>query len=536
EWAESIKRLMADLMEPDESEEELLQPLRQVLDQLMADAEAAGFDGPLGAEVIRAELDSWLATGGAAQRFLSARVTFCNMVPMRSIPARVLCLLGLNGSDFPRDQRPLGFDLMARDPLPGDRSRRDDDRQLFLEALLSAREHLHLSYVGRDQRDNSTKTPSVLIEELLAYIQGAFRAPDGVEVTKWLVIEHPLQPFSRRYYDGSDPRLYSYREDWCRAAQSRAEPGSDCFAPAPLKADPAGRSCLESEAAEGEAPAIESLEIEDLIRLLRSPAAWFLCQVLGLRGPDRELVLEESEPFVPDALEDWTLRQRLLRLAEQGRATEAPDLLRASGLLPHGAAGTLTLTQASERVAAFRQRLAPWLPEVLEPLELDLEAAGVRLVGWLRGLTPGGLVAQRLGRIRASDRLELWVRHLALNLAQPPGVAPESVLVSEEETWRLRPVADAPTHLADLIGLFRQGRLEPLPFFPETSLAFALHGWGNQVESAWEGHSNGRRGERDLPEVRTAFRGRAPLAHPFPEIAERVFGPLVATAHEEAQP
>jgi exodeoxyribonuclease V gamma subunit len=526
DWVADLSHLVADLMDPDAEEDALLQPLRQTLDQWRADAEAADFHDPLGLAVVRAELGSWLDGGGPAQRFLTARMTFCSMVPMRSVPARVLCLLGLNGSDFPRDQRPPGFDLMALDPRPGDRSRREDDRQLFLEALLSAREHLHLSFVGRDQRDNAVKTPSVLIDELLAYIQGAFRFPDGVEVTKRLVVEHPLQLFSRRYFDGSDPRLYSYRDDWCRAAQSRAEPGCDRFAPAPLAAPP--REHLGAGA--------ETLEIEDLIRLLRSSAAWFLVQVLGLRGPDREPALEEAEPFVPDALEAWGLRQRLLRLAEQGREAEGPGLLRASGLLPHGTGGTLALAQATQRVDAFRQRLAPFRQDPLEPLELDLEVAGLRLVGWLRDLSPQGLVAQRLGRIRAADRLDLWVRHLALNLAQPAGASPHSVLVSEEETLRLRPVAEAATHLADLIGLFRQGRIEPLPLFPETSLAFACHGWGNQVDAAWEGRSKGRLGERDLPEVRTAFRGCEPLDPPFAAIAARVFGPLLKATQEEAEP
>lgn len=526
DWTSAIHQLMADLLDPDEEEDTLLQPLRQALIQLQADAEAAGFEGALGLPVLRAELGSWLAGGTPTQRFLTGRVTFCSMVPLRSIPARVLCLLGLNGRDFPRDQRPPGFDLMALHPQPGDRSRREDDRQLFLEALLSARECLHLSYVGRDQRDNGVKVPSVLVEELLAYIRGSFRFADGLEPTKQILIEHPLQPFSRRYYDHSEPRLYSYREDWCRAARTRPEPGGDCFAPAVLAAAPTERAQV--------GPA--TLEISDLIRFLRAPAAWFLVRVLGLGSPDRETDLDASEPFVPDALEAWDLRQRLLSLAERGAEPEGPAILKATGLLPHGAVGDLILGQARQRVDAFRQRLAPYRQDPLEPLELDLQVAGLRLVGWLPGLTAQGLVIQRLGRVRAGDRLDLWVRHLALNLAQPRGVPPHSVLVSEETTTRLLPLATAAELLEELVVLFRQGQREPLPFFPETSLAFACHGLGSQVDTAWEGGPNGHRGERDAPEVRTAFRGREPLEPPFADIAARVFGPLLAATQDEGPP
>jgi exodeoxyribonuclease V gamma subunit len=514
--------MTADLLDPDQEEETLLLPLRHALDELRADAEAAGFEGPVGIDVLRAELGSRLDRTGQAQRFLTGRVTFCNMVPLRSIPARVLCLLGLNGREFPREQRPPAFDLMAAHPRPGDRSRREDDRQLFLEALLSARDCLHLSYLGRDQRDNGIKVPSVLVEELLAYIEGSFRLPDGLGVRDRLVIQHPLQPFSRRYFDGSEPQLYSYRQDWCQAARTRPEAGSDQFVPVPL--GPASRTKVGTER--------ETLEIEDLILFLRAPAAWFLHTVLGIARSEEETTLDESEPFVPNALEAWGLRQQLFRLAEQGREADAPGLLRASGLLPHGAGGELALEGALARVSNFRQRLAPHLEPPLEPVELDLEVAGARLVGWLPGLTAQGLVTQRLGSVRAVDRLGLWVRHLALNLAQPEGVRPHSVLVAEEETLELRPVASAADHLADLVTLFRKGRTEPLALFPETSLAFVLHGPGNRLTEAWEGRRNGRAGERDAWAVRTAFRGRDPLAPPFADLASRVFAPLLAATPE----
>jgi exonuclease V gamma subunit len=133
------------------------------------------------------------------------------------------------------------------------------------------------------------------------------------------------------------------------------------------------------------------------------------------------------------------------------------------------------------------------------------------------------------------DRLGLWVRHLALNLAQPGGVRPHSLLVAEEETLELRPVASAAHHLADLVTLLRKGRTEPLALFPETSLTFVLHGPGNRLAEAWEGRRNGRAGERDAWAVRTAFRGREPLAPPFADLASRVFGPLLAATPDGSE-
>lgn len=532
DWCSDLNRLLTDLMEPDEEEETLLQPLRRALEQLRADAETADFDGPVGRDCLREELGAWLAGGGSGQRFLTGRVTFCSMVPLRSIPARVLCVLGLNGSDFPRDLRPPAFDLMAAAPRPGDRARREDDRQLFLEALLSARDCLHLSYRGRDQRDNAPKVPSVLIDELLAYIRGAFRFPaqsdakTAPDPADWLVVPHPLQPFSRRYFDGADPRLFSYRQDWCQAARSRPEPGCDRFITGPLAPTREGKGAVERSP--------ETLEIQDLIRFLRDPPGWFLSHRLGLRAAVEDQALEETEPFTLKGLEAWGLRQRLLGLVTAGRESEASALLRASGLLPHGLAGELTYEHTLDRVVAFRARLAPYAGEVSQPLELELEVAGLRLVGWLKGLTGQGLVAQRLGRIRAVDRLALWVRHLALNLAAPPGVPTHSVLVGESETLKLLPVACPAENLEELIGLFLLGQHEPIPLFPETSLAMALDGGGKRVTEAWQGGRSGRPGEGDGAAVRTAFRGSDPLGSSFVAVASLVFGPLLAATEPEA--
>ena len=548
EWAATLNRLIADLFAPDEDEEELLQPLRALLDRLTADAAAAGFAAPLGLEILDAEVAACLDSAAPAQRFLTGRVTFCNMVPMRSIPARVLCLLGMNGADFPRDRRPLGFDLMAAAPRRGDRSRREDDRHLFLEALLSARERLHISYVGQDQRDNADKVPSVMVAELLDYIRGAFRFADGTDAAERLVVRHPLQPFSRRYFDGSDIRLASYREDWCRAARAGREPGSDGFATAPLEDLGAG--------AETESKG-EILELADLIRFLRLPAGWFLTRTLGIAPLDQADTLEDTEPFMLDPLSGWDLRQRVFGLAEEGRGdAETRAVLRASGLLPHGAVADLVLESECKRVAAFRAGLSAFLEDPLPPLEVDLalepepdsaawpEPRRVRLVGWLDGLTASGLVAYRLGRRKARDLLALWVRHLALNCLAPEGIAPRSRLVYERKNQRTRavelesvellPVPDALERLEDMASLFYRGRREPLPLFPETSLAFADKGWDGAAASAWEGGFNGPPGECADWAVRTAFRGREPLDSDFEALAHRVCAPLLAAIRQDA--
>ncbi len=534
-WAWDINRLLGELLAPDEDEETRLQPLRELLDALRTDTAAAGFSDPIGPELIETLVAKCLDAAGPAQRFLQGRVTFCNMVPMRSIPARVVCLLGMGDGAFPRQQHPPGFDLMTAHPRRGDRNRREDDRLLFLETLLAARDRLLIFYVGQDARDNALKVPSVLLTELLSYCSAAYRTADGRDPVVQILAHHPLQPFSRRCFDGSDPRLASYRSDWCRAAAAVREPGADRFAPEPLPTPrpegPAGEPTGEPAA----------IDLDDLIGFWRSPSAWLLDRVVGLGRVGQDGRLAESEPFVATTLEGWKIRDRVFRLLDadpgptpgttpdQGDRERALGTLRAEGLLPHGAAGEITLDTGLAAVEALRERLAPHRIDPRPPLELDLDLGTRRVTGWLDGLTGAGLLDHRVGKTRPTDRLRLWIRHLALNLARPAGIPCRSILITETDSLELEPVADARDLLLDLIALFEQGQREPLPFFASTSFDLAS-GKDDQARKTWYGDRQ-RAGECDEPANRTCFRGRDPLAGAeialTVGLAGRVYGPLL---------
>jgi len=513
EWQRRICALLEDFFAPDEREQEPLQAVRAALDGLRHQAEQANLVEALSLEVVRSYLVEVLGDPPGARRFLTGRVTFCNMVPMRSIPFRVVCLLGMNDRDFPRSQRPAGFDLIARRPRRGDRSRRQDDRYLFLEALLSARDVLYLSYVGRDIRDNGEKVPTVLLGELLDYVERSFRRPDG-DWPDRLVTHHPLQPFSRRYFDGSSTRLLSYAEDWLAAVRASTTPGpAPAFIDAPLdEPDPAWRE----------------VELEALIGFLCNPAAHFLRRRLGLRLPEEAEVIGDTEPFGVAGLERYQLRQALLMdaLADCG-AAQSLSRLRGQGLLPHGAPGELWLEGAQEEVDRYAQRLRPLVTGQLGPLEVDLKLGAYALRGMLPGLTPEGLLVYRLAKLKAADRLRLWVRHLALCVLAPPGVATSSRHLAEDGDFELGPAEAANTMLMDLLNLWWRGLREPLAFFPETSWQRVERGHiDGTVLNAWAGDHNPAPESLDMA-VSIAFRGRNPLGPEFEALAEQIYVPLV---------
>ncbi|MCO6063209.1 exodeoxyribonuclease V subunit gamma, partial [Pseudomonas sp. MOB-449] len=67
--------------------------------------------------------------------------------------------------------------------------------------------------VGRSIRDNSERPPSVLVGQLRDHLGNAWTLAGEGDLLHALTTEHPLQPFSRRYF-GDDPALFSYAREW----------------------------------------------------------------------------------------------------------------------------------------------------------------------------------------------------------------------------------------------------------------------------------------------------------------------------------
>src|SRR5690606_16281094 len=246
-------------------------------------------------------------------------------VPMRSLPFRLVCLLGLDDGAFPRRNPPAGFDLIARHPRRGDRARRLDDRYLLLETLLSAREALYLSYVGRDPRDNAELPPSVLLSEVLEAVDLTV-APlaDGRKASQRIVIAHPLQPFASGNFAGASCAGYS--APWFRAAQRLAAP--------PEQAPPFAGVLAEPD------DAWLTLEPSQLLQCFRHPSRFLLEQRLGLRLADAEQALASDEPFELE-MPAWNgLRRLSLQALEHGWSDEEERRMAcAAGWLPPGEVG-----------------------------------------------------------------------------------------------------------------------------------------------------------------------------------------------------
>lgn len=540
-WSADLAELLERVFLPSDEEELSVQSIRDALREL--EGAAAGFDDAVSIDLIRLHLGRELEMPAGQSRFLAGRVTFCALVPMRSIPFEVVCLIGMNDDAFPRSHRPPGFDLIAREPRHGDRSRREDDRYLFLEALLSARRTLHVSYVGRSIRDNSEIPPTVLVSELLDAVRRGFHLAGDEEspelersdrIVEHVVTQHPLQAFSPRYFSGN-PKLFSYAAELCEATEAaRAQP----VEPAPLVQAPLPP------------PAEDALEVdvERLASFFQNPARGFVRGRFDIRLREGEGLIEDSEPFRLDGLDAFRLRADLLALLVEGVPTEqARELLRARGHLPHGSIGDATFAEVARAAAPLAARMRALLPDGPPPpvAVAPLAAGPLRLTGALTGVTRRGRVDGRPGQIRPADELTTWIRHLVLcALARrgrlPSGVASETHYVGLDGTLVFRPVADAERHLAELAELYRRGLCEPLPFFPASAAVFvAARDKGERealaaARSRFEGDRK-EPSERNDRWVQLAFRDTDPLGKDFAALARIVIEPLCA-AIERREP
>ena len=528
EWSDLLENLLDTFFLPDDDMAVEDSILRRKIRGLSEEENLSGMHERLSVAVIRHYLEERLERAGFGFGFMTGGVTFCAMLPMRSIPFRVICLIGMNGDSYPRQPNPLGFDLMAKAPKKGDRSRRTDDRYLFLEALLSAREKLHISYVGQSVRDNTSLPPSVLVSELMDYIEKGFEHPEK-KILDHVVIRHRLQPFNPGYFRPGG-RLFSYSRQYFDAAGCLVRPG---FSP----------TSFISEGIREPGEEWQRVDVADLCRFFTNPAKFLLKRRLGLYLDEPAFRVEEKEPFRVAGLDRYSLGMELVEKKLAG--TNIRDLFpskKAAGLLPHGTIGECQYHNLCREIEAFSETLKPYVrDEMLAPLEVDLPVSGLTLAGNVGDIYPETLVRYRYARIKARHLMEVWLCHLILNHVRPPGYPLTSLVAGLDRknawtAWEFAPVTDAMDILAGLVNMFRAGLTRPVHFFPESSLAFAeqIREKKKSNEEAlkearkvWEGNDFNKGEMANDPYYCLCFRTADPLDTEFQNTALEIFTPLI---------
>ncbi len=494
-WADALARSTLELCCPERGEEWQVEQFRRQLSDVAARAAAAppsGGAAAMGGPLLelaeaRALFEDELEGRPTRANFRTGDVTVCTLLPMRSVPHRVVCLLGMDDGVFPRPVADDGDDLLACKPMVGDRDPPAEDRQMLLDAVMAAIDHLVITFEGHDQHLNQPRPPAVPVAELLDVVDRTVRWPpagtdEGLPARRAVLVEHPLQPFHvDNFLPGRLGGPGPWRFDRLQLDGARAATGPRSERPPFLS---------------GRLPPLEDrvVPLASLVRFLEHPVRAFLRTRLGYYPGDVPEPLSDALSLELGPLERWSLGDRLLAVAAAGGDLDkAVAAEQGRGLVPPGALGQAAIEEVRGVVAALVALLEAVPQARVPPRPLEVNVAlpdGRAVVGSVPGVHDGTVVRAVYSKLGAKHRLRAWAHFVALSAAHPE-LSPGAVTLGQAEGSspdRPRLRAQALTAfgggqqerqvralglLVQLVDLFDRGMREPLPLYCATSAAWA---------------------------------------------------------------
>ncbi len=543
-WQEGLREHLPRLFQasPDDAATALwLTRVDGAIREWCDDCARANWQDALPATVVQAAVFERLSRHRLTQKFLVSGVNFATLMPMRAIPYRQVYLLGMDERDYPRSQPRHDFDLLADRYRPGDRARQEDDRYLFLEAMLAAQERLVISWVGRAVEDNSPRSPSIVVQQLRDYLDTAWLPLDGAALSQKLTVEHPLQPFSPLYFGAPDAPWFTFDSDWRRVHDF-------ALTETPL----------------AEWTPTEPCTLDDLSKFLKNPLDPLMRIRFGISAPRKPEDSPDHEPFDINGLSDWNIRHELahsLRVEAPADAdldawfVRVRQRVTASGRMPWRSGQwqeriEQPLRAQWQRWQAVQQGLSE--PSVLPATILPLPAHGVALA------CPDQTVqvhadGQRLvcawsdsklvddKKIRHEKCFEFWPQHLA---AQLSGVPVETRVFGKDCTLAFPSMAsdEAERQLTVLLSAWFEALQTPLPVAPNLALAQCTARSDESVdqreklEKAFMGDERNTKSDHDTvswmarfwPDLDTLLAAQTERAmHHQPDLADQIYAPLM---------
>jgi exodeoxyribonuclease V gamma subunit len=511
--ANILNELIASIYASQNDENWDLMLLQNVLQNLRKHHENGDYQGKVSQQVVSYLVQQGIQEKGVGQRFLVGKANFCTLMPMRAIPFKVVCILGLNDADYPRNVQPIGFDLVQySQKQKGDRSRKLDDRYLFLEALLSARDTLYMSYIGRSCRDNQKRMPSTLLSELLEYIQRSFTlnneedAPleantvSNEQMLSKIISQQHLQPFNLQYYLkdqnlSTSPietkarkaqqinSIHSYNPTWL--PNSAIAPGT----PSPLEVS---------------VSVSDQIELDSFVRAVCNAQESFYQQTLGLRLPNVGEVAKDDEVFQTNELHRYFYLDEILEANLSNVSLNTQQLLQ-RGKLPLAQVGQLKLNEIISRVEGITQVIKAELKDSKQPpIEVVMKLENTEIVGWLSNVygakSEARQVFYRPSSVKPKDLISAFIYHLA---AQVSAHQVSTIVIGLDNRYEFSPVetSTAQKLLLDWFSLYKDSRKQPVAFFPVSSFEYIKKG---DFDSASRKFSSSFKGfaESDNPYIR----------------------------------
>lgn len=452
-WVDWLTNRIDFLFDDASMESVEAQAIKHVMGQIQEQVKVADCGKDIPFSLFKSELTSMLDQHKASGALFTHGVTFSSMVPVRSIPFKIIALIGLNGNDFPRKQITPDFDLMAQNPLPGERNRKDEDRNLFLESIMAAGNIHYCSYIGQSPVDNEEIPPSTIVSEWADVMSSA----SGNE-SKNLIKKEALSGFSRSNFKSKKSYSGVYLQT-ARVMQNDEESisGLKLHQPIPLEG-------LE-----------EPIQIDELTRFYSNPIRWFLRKrfEVSLRDPD-----QHKNEFELDHIEKHILFQRVFGWVLDGMPyQQIQKYLMQSGAVPLGWAGEKKVVEIRKNIEAAmsvlnKSRIDP----KLDQFTVDLSVGENQVEGSLISYSENQFVDITPSKFSGRIAINSWIKHLCGTLSghfdEKNSILFCELKEGEPKKEVFKPVQNAEEILAELIDFYKEGLTEPLTFFPQTLFKF----------------------------------------------------------------
>jgi len=450
QWFDKTIKLLKLITSENTDQQRILNALNDV----QTKADLAMFEQKINFDVFKKILQGSLSEISANEKYLGYGITFCALVPMRSVPFKIVVLMGMNDGEFPRQDSQSSFDLMAKNSRRGDRSRRDEDRYLFLESILSAREKLIVSFCGQSIKDNTEMAPSILVSELLDTVA----INSGIQAKSWIT-KHPLQAFSPNYFKQNSNKqksLFSYASQYLNLQKNDKNTNDN----------DKNRFITQNLPLLDES--YKELSLTDLIKFFKSPSRIFLKTRFGIQTYNDNDEFITREPFEIESFKDRELRKIIQNNCSLNHDNSI--LARAKGLLPYGQIGDTVYTKEKNIISTYEEQL-PQLENSNEQY-FSLKIDEFVLNATINQLSENGRYIKQVSKPYAGDYIDAWITHLCLNTVEEfSGSQKQSLFYSPEKSFRFEEVDNAKQQLSCLLKHYWNGLHFPLLFFPKSSFA-----------------------------------------------------------------
>ncbi len=500
-WQKNINSMIDQCFDLLDEDEEIIKPLRDEMSEWIIQSEETAFNEVVNKELIHSLLEDSLSKGFMHNQYLTGRINFCNLIPMRSLPFRVVCLIGLTDAAFPVKEIPVQFDLISMYPKKGDRSKREDDRYLFLQSLLAAQEQFYLSYIGKNRRDDSLVEPSVLISELQNYIKQRLGE-------KLPISETTLQVFSKQNFQKG-----SYAINWL--ANEKFE---NIKFNQPIQ--------IEVEQ--------EKIKISELEIFYKNPAKYYLEKSLNMSLNEKVRTLDDDEVFSMDPLQKYIVKAKLLENKFDLKTIIEEQYLQ-SGEFPEQNIGQFHLAERIIEAEELFKKIVlheRYEKKIILPIQINI--GETELTGNIISYASNGLLQYSLSKLSGKQIFPYWINHCILCVL---GELEFSQVYFRDKSigFTVLNCDDAKEQLEIMIEGYFHGVTHGLALFADTAYKYETLRVNKSEEQAKKSIEEDWSEDAFYPasefldiHIRTCFKNSSPLSEPFYEAVRKYMKPLVS--------